>query len=405
MPRDSWLVEIQNHHPGYLSWEGYLENQDRIEKNRPYRPEDALPSNVREGLALLQGLLVCGNCGRRLTVRYRGNGGIYPVYECTWLRRQGRAKRSCMRIQCPVLDQAVQQRVLESVDSNTLTLALAAHDELFHRDEALTQQWKMRLQRVQYEADLAQRRYEEVDPSNRLVAASLEKRWNDALSRVEEVRRQMADFQRQQTRTFTPQQRAQILALAGDFPRLWNSDTTSAKDKKRMLRLLVDNITVERGEDRSVSLHVCWAGGAREDLEVLLPRKVQDQVRHLSRHVEEVRRLARDHTDAQIVDLLNGRGERTAKGNPFTVASVKWIRHKHRIPAPQLKLSHELNVDEVAAKFHVSRGVVYYWINRDVLPARRIGDGHPYWITLTESKVEELQKWVQSSKRIASVAS
>jgi hypothetical protein len=98
--------------------------------------------------------------------------------------------------------------------------------------------------------------------------------------------------------------------------------------------------------------------------------------------VKEVRRLARDHTDAQMVDLLNGRGERTAKGNPFTVASVRWIRHKHRIPAPQLKLSHELTVAEVAAKFHVSRGVVYYWINRDILPARRIGEGHPYWITL-----------------------
>ena len=263
----------------------------------------------------------------------------------------------------------------------------------------------MRLERVQYEADLAQRRYEEVDPANRLVAASLEKRWNDALGRVEEVHRQMADFQRQQTRTFTPQQREQILALAGDFPRLWKSETTSAKDKKRMLRLLVDNITVERGEERKVSLHVCWSGGAREDLEVILPRKVQDQVRHPSQRVEEVRRLAKDHTDAQIVELFNGRGERTAKGNPFTVASIRWIRHKHRIPAPQLKLPHELTVDDVAAKFHVSRGVVYYWINRDVLPARRIGDGHPYWITLTETKAKELQQWVQSSKRIASIAS
>jgi DNA invertase Pin-like site-specific DNA recombinase len=405
MPRDSWLVEIQNHHPGYLTWENYLENQDRLVKNRIHHPDNALPTAVREGLAMLQGLLICGKCGRRLTIRYRGNGGIYPIYECNWLKRQGRAKRSCMMIPCPALDKAVQRRVLRAVDSQTLALALAAHDELSQRDESLTRQWKMRLTRVQYEADLAQRRYEEVDPANRLVAASLEKRFNDALGRVEEVRRQMDDFQRQQTRTFTPQQREQILALAGDFPRLWKSDTTSAKDKKRMLRLLVDNITVERGEGRSVMLHVCWSGGACEDLEALLPRKFQDRVRHPSSRVDEVRRLAKDHTDAQIVELFNSRGERTAKGNPFTDASIKWIRYKYRIPAPQLKLPHELTVDDVVGRFHVSRGVVYYWIKRDILPARRIGDGHPYWITLTETKAKELQQWVQSSKRIASIAS
>lgn len=405
MPRDSWLVEIQNHHPGYLTWESYLANQDQLERNRIRRPEDALPSNVRDGLALLQGLLICGKCGRRLTIRYRGNGGIYPLYECNWLKRQGRANRSCMTIPCPALDQAVQRRVLETVDAKTLALALAAHDELSKRDESLTRQWNMRLERVQYEADLAQRRYEEVDPTNRLVAASLEKRWNEALVRVEEVHHQMANFQRQQTRTFTPQQRGQILALAGDFPRLWKFETTSAKDKKRMLRLLVDNITVERGEGRKVALHVCWSGGAREDLEAILPRKVQDQVRHPSARVEEVRRLAKNQTDAQIVELFNGRGERTAKGNPFTIASIRWIRHKHGIAAPQLKLPHELTVDNIAERFHVSRGVVYYWIKRDILPARRLGEGHPYWITLTETKVEELQHWVQSSKRIASVAS
>lgn len=405
MHRNNWLVEIQGHHPGYLTWESYLKNQDQLQKNRTHSPQGDLPSAVRDGLALLQGLLICGKCGRRLTIRYRGNGGIYPTYECNWLKRQGRAKRSCMSLPCPSLDHAVARRILETVNSDTLAMALAAHDELAGRDESLTRQWNMRLERVQYEADLAQRRYEEVDPANRLVAASLEKRWNDALRCVEEVRRQMAEFQDQQTRTFTSQQREQILALAGDFPRLWKSETTSAKDKKRMLRLLVDNITVERGEGREVALHVCWAGGAREDLEAILPPKVQDQVRHPSSRVEEVRRLAKDHTDAQIVKLLNSRGERTSKGNSFTVASIRWIRHKHRIPAPQLKLPHELTVDDVAARFRVSHGVVYYWIKRDVIPARRIGDGHPYWVTLTEAKAAELQQWVKSSKRIANAAS
>jgi predicted DNA-binding transcriptional regulator AlpA len=263
----------------------------------------------------------------------------------------------------------------------------------------------MRFERAQYEADLAQRRYEQVDPENRLVAASLEARWNTALAQVDEVRRQMEEFCRQQTRTFTTQQRQQILELADDFPRLWRASATRAKDKKRMLRLLVDNITVEREEERKVSLHVCWSGGAREDLNVTLPPKIQDQVRYPAGRVEEVRRLAESHTDAQIAELFNARGERSSKGRPFTTAIIKWIRHKHRIPAAQLKLPHEMTVHEVTQKFQVSRGVVYYWINRGVLPARRLGDGHPYWITLTEAKTKELQQWVQSSKRIESIAS
>ena len=405
MPRDSWLVEIQNHHEGYLSWDDYLANQDQLQRNRTRRPDNVLPQAAREGLALLQGLLVCGKCGRRLTVRYQGNGGIYPTYECNWLKRQGRAKKACMSLPCSPLDQAVSQRLLQTFDREQLQLALAAQEELVQRDGSVRRQWQMRLDRAQYEADLAQRRYEQVDPANRLVAASLEKRWNDALGRVDEARRQMDEFGRRQSRTFTDEQQAQILDLATNFPQLWKSETTSWKDRKRMLRLLVEDILVERSPDREVQLHARWSGGAREDLTVVLPPKIQDQVRYPAERVEEVRRLAQEHSDQQIVELLNARGEVSPKDQPFTVAMIKWIRYKHRIPAAQLKLPHELIVNEVAERFHVSPGVVYYWIKRDVLPARRIGDGHPYWITLTEEKTQELQQWVQSSKRIASKAS
>lgn len=405
MPRDSWLVEIQNHHEGYLDWDEYLTNQEQLQRNRTLRPDNVLPQAAREGLALLQGLLVCGKCGRRLTVRYRGNGGIYPIYECNWLKRQGRSKKSCMSIPCPPLDQAVAERVLQAFDREQLQLALAAQDELTQRDGSVHRQWQMRLERARYEADLAQRRYEQVDPENRLVAASLEGRWNQALSRVDEVHRQMDEFGRRQTRTFTDEQRAQILDLASNFPQLWKSDTTSWKDRKRMLRLLVEDILVERGADRELQLHLRWSGGACEDLTVVLPPKIQDQVRYPADRVEEVRRLAKDHTDLQIVELLNAQGEVSPKGQPFTVAMIKWIRHKHHIPAADLKLPHELTVNEIAERFHVSPGVVYYWINRDVLPARRIGNSHPYWIALTEEKAQELQRWVQSSKRIDSKAS
>ena len=401
MPRDSWLVEIQNHHEGYLSWDEYSANQDQLQRNRTQRPDNILPQAAREGLALLQGLLVCGKCGRRLTVRYRGNGGIYPIYECNWLKRQGRSKKSCMSMPCPPLDQAVAERVLQAFDREQLQLALAAQDELTQRDGSVRRQWQMRLERAQYEADLAQRRYEQVDPENRLVAASLEGRWNQALSRVDEVHRQMDEFGRRQSRTFTDDQRAQILDLGGNFPRLWKSETTTWKDRKRMLRLLVEDIMVERGADRELQLHVRWSGGACEDLAVTLPAKIQDRLRYPAERIEEIRQLALRHTDAEIAEVLNKREQRSSRGKPFTAKMIGWIRYKHRIPAVDLKRPNELTVAEVAAKFGVSHGVVYYWIERDLLPARKQEPGRPYWITLSEEKTHALHDWVQSSKRIS----
>ena len=400
MPRDNWLVEIQNHHPGYVTWDEYLKNQDRLEKNRTHWPGTALPGPAREGLALLHGLLICSQCGRRLTVRYRGNGGIYPTYQCNWKKREARSKRACMTIACRPLDETIAERVLEAVHSDRLTLALAAHQELQQRDDSITRQWRMRLQRAQYEADLAQRRYDEVDAANRLVAASLERRWNEALQRVEEIRQQMTEFQCRQTRTFTPQQREQILALASDLPRLWNAETTSAKDKKRILRLLIEDITVERLEGREVQLHVRWCGGMCEDISVTLPQKIQDRLRYPTDLIEEIRHLATKHTDAEVAKLLNDQGKRSSRGKRFTKNIISWIRCKHRIPAVQLKRPDELTVDEVAARFGVSRGVVYYWIERDVLAARRQAPGWPYWITLTKEKNDELREWVRSSKQI-----
>jgi DNA invertase Pin-like site-specific DNA recombinase len=399
--RDSWLVEVQNHHEGYLTWEEYLENQDRLQRNLTQRSETALGGSAREGLALLHGLLICGNCGRRLTVRYRGNGGIYPVYECNWLKRQGRAKRSCLTLQCPVLDQALAIRVLEVLNAQNLELALASHDELEKRDESVTRQWRMRLERSQYEADLAQRRYEEVDPTNRLVAATLERRWNEALQRVDEIRQQMAEFQCRKTRTFTCAQRQQTLTLATNFPRVWNAHSTSAKDRKRMLRLLSEDITVKRGDEpRQALLHVRWSGGACEDLPVQLPAKVADRLRYPAEIVEQVRCLAIECHDAEIAARLTDAGRLSSHGKPFTASMIAWIRYKHGVPAPNRRRPEELTVQQVAKRFSVSHHVVYYWIDRGIIQARQERRNQPYWITLTQEQEIRLDRWAQNSKRI-----
>ena len=314
---------------------------------------------------MLQGLLMCGSCGRALTVRYRGNGGIYPIYECNWEHREGLASASCFSVRTDLLDGAIYEEVLKALKPAELELALAAVDELEQRDQAVMRQWQMRSERAEYEVALAERRYEEVDPSNRLVAASLERRWNDALSRLDEVRCEAAKFQAHKTRVLSPEQRAKILALARDLPRVWRAPTTEAKDRKRMLRLLVADITVENlAASRQVVLHIRWQGGACSDVTVKRRTPIADLLRYPAATIQRVRELSRELTDAQIAEALNAEGLLSSKGQPFTLSMIKWIRYRYAVPAARPQRPDEITVRQLADELSVSIYFVHYWISK-----------------------------------------
>lgn len=402
----AWRVSLKQHHEGYITWEEFLENAKRLEKNRTNGEETLLSGPAREGSALLQGLLLCGNCGRALTVRYTGNGGVYPMYLCTWLRREGLATKDCMNFRCDLLDAAISEQALKALEPAELELALAAVGELESRDQAIMHQWQMRLERAEYEVALAERRYQEVDPSNRLVAGTLERRWNDALVHLEDLKKQAAEFQRQEARIVTAEQRAKVLALAKDFPRLWHAPSTPDKDRKRMLRLLIKDITIEKlAEPRQLAVHIRWHGGACTDLSVPLPPKAADKVRYPSAIVERVRELAQNlHLDAQIADQLNREGHVSATGKSYTAKIVSWMRWRYRIPAPVLKKPEELTVQQVAKHLGIGEGVVYHWIEKGIIQARRLYDRMPYWITLNAADEKRLRDWVHNSSRIHTVS-
>lgn len=396
-----WRVSLKDHHQGYITWREFLDNQERVEKNRTNGEETVLAGPAREGLALLQGLLLCGHCGRRLTVRYLGNGGIYPCYLCNWLRREGLASKDCMSFRCDLLDAAVSEEVLKALQPAELELALAALAELESRDQALLRQWQMRLERAEYEAALAERRYLEVDPSQRLVASTLERRWNDALLHLEDLQKQAAEFQHQEARVATPEQKAKVLTLAKDLPRVWHAPTTQAKDRKRMLRLLIKDITVEKpSHQKQLLVHIRWQGGASTDLTVQLPPSIADRLRYPSALIDRVRELAHGLLDGEIANRLNREGHTSAKGKPYTTQIVRWIRWCHRIPPAALKRPEELTVQQVAHQFGVRSGVVYYWIARRLIQARRLNQGMPYWITLNGLDERKLRDWVNNSARI-----
>jgi hypothetical protein len=194
----------------------------------------------------------------------------------------------------------------------------------------------MRIERAHYDVDLAERRYEAVDPCNRLIAATLEQRWNDAMRRLHDLEAELAAFERQTMRAVTAEQKRQILQLAEDFPKLWAAPTTTHRDRKRILRLLVRDITVTKGpEPKSVKLQVRWQGGAAETLELRLPPNRAEVVRYPDAFVARIRDLAITHHDDEIINLLRAEGHQSSTGKPLTLSMIKWLRYKHRIPAPQ----------------------------------------------------------------------
>jgi DNA invertase Pin-like site-specific DNA recombinase len=393
-----WRVHLCEHHEGYISVEEFEQNRQRLEHNRTNGEGTVLSGPAREGLALLQGLLLCACCGRALTVRYQGNGGIYPIYLCSWKRREGLATRDCLSVRADLLDNAIGEELFKALRPAELELALTALSELEQRDQAVMQQWQMRIERAEYEGALAERRYVEADPSNRLVTATLERRWNEALMRLEQIKTEAAQFHSRTARVATAEQKAKVLALARDLPRLWRAPTTQAKDRKRMLRLLILDITVAKlSAQRQVVLRVRWHGGACTDTTVDLPAPIAERIRYPAATVEQVRELSCRLSDPQIVAHLNQQGLRSPHAKPFTLSMIKWIRYRYDIPSISLKRPEELTVQQVAKRFGVSIHVVYYWIERSVVDARQLDDRGPWWITLNAIKDQELRKWVRTS--------
>lgn len=396
-PMEQWEVLIEDHHPGYITWAGYLKNQALLKGNCTHGKDDAMSSGApREGSALLQGLLICGRCGRRLTVRY----GPCPQYECNWHRREGFSRSSCLSTRGDLLDEHVGKRVLEAVQPMQIEIALEAAKQLGERDEQLQRQWELRLQRADYEAQLAERGYRAVDAANRLVASTLERQWNEALERLECLREERRRQEQQRHAPVAAETRSELMRLAQDLPRVWHAASTSDRDRKRLLRLLVKDITVQRAESRELHLHIRWQGGACETLRHQPPPRSCDKWRYPGHIVEKIRELARDRRDEDIAVALNEEGHRgSKKGKPFTASMIKWIRYKHRIDAPPVFREGELSVAEVAERFDVSRHVVYYWITRGYLPSRKPYRGGPICLTIPSEKEVDLRQRAECARR------
>jgi DNA invertase Pin-like site-specific DNA recombinase len=403
LPMNAWPVMIKDHHEGYISWEEYLNNQMVLKQNQTNEEANMLPLAAREGHALLQGLIICGSCGHRVSIRYKGSGGVCPRYECNYKKNEGMDKTYCLSVSSPALDHAISQKVLMAINPAQIEIAIKAFEELEQRNKSLDKQWFMKIKRAEYETQLAQRRYEEVDPSNRLVVATLEKDWNHALILLQEVNSQYAEYQKKNILIATKEQKESLLDLAKNFPRLWNAPSTSSKDRKRILRLVIKDITIKKCKiQKKTILQIRWHGGALETLEIPIPQPSHERWKHSDEIISRVSELALTLTDREIIEKFNQEGLKTNKGNPFTLYSIRWIRFKHKIPAV-LPSPEEYSINQVAEKFNVSHYVVRYWIERNMVSVRRIRQ--KFWVLLDSTKEAELKNIVENSTKIAIVRS
>jgi len=377
LPREQWTL-LKDVHPGYISWGQYEENLQRLRDNAFANGQDRRKSPPREGPALLQGLAVCGVCGSRMTVRYHARQNkIVPEYAC---QRDGadHIVLVCQHILGEQIDQAVGQLLIDTVTPLTLEVTLTVQQEIQTRLDEVDHLRKKQVERARYEADLAQRRYLHVDPTNRLVADSLEADWNHKLRALNTAQEQYEEQGKKDRAEISEQQRASIIALAHNFPQLWRNPKTPDRERKRLVRLLLEDVTLIRSGE--ITAHVRFKGGITQTLTVPLPLNAW-QLRITSPEVvTEIDRLLDRNTYLQIASLLNDRGLRSGEGKSFTAQIVARIRRRSGLTSryDRLRQAGMLTVEEMAVVLGISPQSVKIWNRHGLLRSHACNDKNDY---------------------------
>jgi hypothetical protein len=391
LPRDQWEVLIPDHHPGFTDWDTYLANQARIGTN--IRPQASQPGTgaVREGSALLQGLATCGTCGRKLAIFYRGPAKTVPNYYCQGSAElvDGRGARH-MNAGGQAIDAAVAEAFLAALAPAALQACLHAAEQIEHGHDAALDQHRRQAEQARYNATRAERRYRAVDPDNRLVARGLETEWNTALQQLADAEAELARRQATRPKALTPAGRAAILALGDDLGQVWDAPTTTDKDRKQLLRTLIDevNITVRRDSTSPhAALIVRWKGGAISELTVPL-RRPQPKIRTGEDTIDLIRRLAVHYPDAVIAGILNRQHRTTARGMSFTVSRVASLRTHWDIPCHQPggnppAEGELLNVAQAARQLGIAPSTLLRWLNDGFIAGEQVTPGAPWRVRLT----------------------
>jgi DNA invertase Pin-like site-specific DNA recombinase len=404
-----WPIVRHNAHPGYISWEQFLRNQQRLDDNCTHRGTDRRGA-VRAGQALLQGIVLCGQCGRRMSVRYTRNGTT-PSYECNQVHKQ-QGGRTCQSVRGDGIDAAVSGLFLEALQPAQLEVSLATLEQIEDQARQVERQWQLRLEGARYEAELARRRFVAVEPENRLVARTLERDWNDKLAAVERLEREYATLQTPNSCVLGPEERQRLLALTEDLPALWCAATTTQTERKQLLRFLIKDVTLTK-QDRVITLAIRWQTEACTVAEVPRPPRSCDARRTPAIVVARVRVLASGHTDGQIAAVLNQEGLTSGMKGKFTSSKIQWIRYAYDIPSgcPQgpaackgQRGDGRYCTQAAAQLLNVNISTIVAWCKAGQLDGIQSAPHGPWWIKLTPEIIAQKrkpvrQRWQQRSSK------
>jgi excisionase family DNA binding protein len=397
--REHWIALLRDHHESYIPWEVYERNQQLIAHNAQMKGL-MVRGAVRRGPSLLPGLLRCGHCGRRLHVSYSGVRGYVPRYSCRGAAINHGTDR-CIAFGGLRVDEAIRREVLRVLTPGAIDAACRLADSGAQERAAVRHAVELELREARYEAERARRQYDAVEPEHRLVAATLERRWNAILAQVHELEERLTALTAEAERQIAPD-RAVVLRLAEDFPRVWDHPSTDIRTRKRIVRLLIEEIVVKvlPGAREQIELTIHWKGGKHTQLVIARNRTGQHRRSTDRAVVDVVRDLARAQSDGDIARVLNRLGYRTGAGNTWTALRVLSLRRHHGIAAFERTSDRRgvLTIAEAASTLGVSAGTVRRLIQLGTLPATQPVEHAPWAIRQEDLELDAVQRAIGAIK-------
>jgi len=371
VPRSEWQFVIPDVYVGYITWEQFEANQKRLADNALGFGAARKGGPAREGPALLQGRVLCGICGERMSIRYSmAYQQVVPTYVCQEASVR-RAEKVCQSVPGKVVDQAISTLLLDLMQPMTLQVAIAVQQEVEARVTETDDLRRKHVERAQYEAELARRRFIKVDPDHRLVADTLEAEWNNKLRSLAEAQEQYEQQTQKQRKLIDSQTKEQLLSLAADFPRIWNDPSVEPRERKRILRLLVEDVTLVNGE--LIQVHVRLRGGATRSLSVDKPLPIAQIRKTKPEVVAEIDALLDRYCDREVAEVLNRQGKRTWQDEPFNLKKIAHIRQAFNLKCrySRLRAKGLLTAKEMAVRHDVTTTTINLWAREGRLQKHR----------------------------------
>jgi hypothetical protein len=387
MPVKEWHAYMTGAHPAYITEDQFRQNINKLADNAYARGKDRRKSPPREGPALLQGIIVCGKCGKRMTVRYRQNSTkLIPVYTCQRDRIENGAK-ACQTVAGEKVDEEISKLLLEMINPLAIKAAIKVQNELGARKLEADKFYDQQVERAQYEAELAKKRYMSVDPGNRLVATELEASWNQKLRHLEETRQKLTEKKEKDLAEVGQAARKDITRIASDFPKIWNSPNVSFREKKRMVRLLIEDVTVKNVDKKTIA---SIRFGASTTKTLIIDRKLSMcEIRKTKKEIiAKVDELTDNHIPSEVADILNRQGCRLWDGSMFSLKSVRYIIRTYGLKSRYTRLREKgyLSLPEKMAETGYSQKQIFQMRNEGKIISYRATERNEYLYEPQETK-------------------